>query len=331
MCIFIRSLQNHNSCYKIPLIMPRQTKPTTPQVTEKSTKSEILEAYKELLTEIQEAPVDETAKEEKQIVDKAAQETVEKIVGDLSQLKISVSQTIGDLTEKLTTEAERLASIRKAITFAQKELEETQKVKITAKQLYDLIALQKKQEEDFKREMDAHRKAWEEEKRQYEESRKKERTREEDEYEYNKKLERKRYQETWDEEKLKHERQKQEETEARQSMLKELDELRKTVAAFPALKDKEIKTAVAQALAQAHKDSQITLNFSKQEADSKLKLAQSQIASLENTVKSQDAQIRELKTQLESSTKHIKDIAISVVEGSKKEPPPPPPQRSNTQ
>lgn len=299
--------------------MPRQAKITQPSVSERSTKSEIFDAYKELVTRLEEKPEEETIKEEKQIVDTAVKETVEKIVGDLSQLKISLSQTIGGLTEKLTTEAERLANIRKAITIAQKELEETQKVKITARQLYDLIALQKKQETEFKEEMDAQRRAWEEEKKQYEETQKRGRVREEEEYAYNTKLQRKRDQEIWDEEKRKHDSHKQEELETRQAMLKELDELRKTVASFPALKDKEIKSAAAQALAQANKDNQIHQNFARQEADAELKLAQSQIASLEHTVKSQEAQIREFKTQLEAATKHIKDIAISVVEGAKKE------------
>jgi len=311
--------------------MPRQAKTIQPSVSERSTKSELFDAYKELLTQIEEKPEDETHKEEKQIVDTAAKETVEKIVGDLSQLKISLSQTIGGLMEKLTTEAERLAAIRKAITIAQKELEETQKVKITARELYALIALQKKQETDFKQEMDTQRKAWELEQKQYEETKKRERVREEEEYEYHKKLQRKRDQEIWDEEKRKHDGRKQEELEARQAMLKELDELRRTVAAFPALKDKEIKAAVTQTLAQANKDNQIHQNFARQEADSRLKLAQSQIASLEHTVKSQEAQIREFKTQLEAATKHIKDIAISVVEGSKKESQTPPSTRSTTQ
>ncbi|MBU3978952.1 hypothetical protein KKE68_04605, partial [Patescibacteria group bacterium] len=108
--------------------MPRKSKIIQTPVSERSTKPEIFDAYKELLTQVEEKPEDETHKEEKQIVDTAAKETVEKIVGDLSQLKISLSQTIGSLMEKLTTEAERLAAIRKAITIAQKELEETQKV-----------------------------------------------------------------------------------------------------------------------------------------------------------------------------------------------------------
>jgi hypothetical protein len=311
--------------------MPKISKISTQQVSEKSTKSEILDAYKEVMSKLTEKPEDETIKEEKQIVDTAAKETVEKIIGDLSQLKISLSQTVGNLTEKLTWEAERLSSIRKATVIAQKELEDTQKVKITAKQLYDLITLQKKQEDDFKLEMDTQKNAWEEEKKQYEETKKRERTREEDEYEYNKKVERKRYQENWNEELKKHESQKQEETESREAMLKELDELRKNVETYPAIKEKEIKAAVAQALALVNKDNQIQQNFAKQKADSELELLRSQLISLKATLKSQDDQIRELKIQLEASTKHIKDIAISVVEGSKKEPPPQPPTRSNTQ
>lgn len=311
--------------------MPRQAKTIQPSVSERSTKSELFDAYKELLAQLEEKPEDETVKEEKQLVDSAAKETVEKIVGDLSQLKISLSQTIGSLTEKLTTEAERLAGIRKAITIAQKELEETQKVKITAKQLYDLIALQKKQEDNFKQEIDTQRKAWEEEKKQYEEIKKRERVREEEEYGYDKELQRKRDQEIWDEEKRKHDSQKEEELKARQAILKELDELRRAVAAFPVLKDKEIKATVTQALAQANKDNQIQQNFARQEADARLKLSQSQIASLEHTVKSQEAQIREFKTQLETATRHIKDIAISVVEGSKKESSSQPSPRTNTQ
>lgn len=86
--------------------------------------------------------------------------------------------------------------------------------------------------------------------------------------------------------------------------------LRRAVAAFPVLKDKEIKVAVEQALAQANKDNQIQQNFARQEADAKLKLAGSQMASLEHTVKSQEAQIREFKTQLEAATKHIKETSL---------------------
>jgi hypothetical protein len=309
--------------------MPKHLKTTVLSVSERNTKTEILDAYKELLTDLTEKPEDESVKEEKQVVDSAAKETVEKIVGDLSQLKISLNQTIGNLTEKLTAEAERLATLRKAISIAQKELEDTQKVKITAKQLYDLITLQKKQEDDFKWEIELQRKAWEDEQKLYEDTKKRERTREEEEYAYNKKLLRNREQEVWDEEKRKRERQKQEELDTKQAMLKELDELKKIADAFPALKEKEIKAAVTLALAQAHKDNQINQNFAKQEADAKIKLAQAQITSLEVTVKSQEAQIREFKQQLETANKNVKDIAVSVVEGNRKEPPPPPP-RPNT-
>jgi colicin import membrane protein len=303
--------------------MPKQPKPT---VTVHSTKNEIFEAYKELLTNLEETPRDETTTqtEEKQTLQTASEQTSEKILTDLSHLKLAVNKEITNLTEKLTTEAERLATIQKAIAIAQKELEQTQKIKITASQLYDLIAVQKQQEQDFKTEIETQRKAWEEEKKLYEETKKRERTREEEEYEYNKKLQRRRDTQTWEEEKQKHQRQQQEEQQLQQNMTKELNELKKTVAEFPTLKDKEIKTAVAQALAQANKDAQISQNFAKQEADAKLKLAQAQIISLETTLKSYEKDITELKHKLEEATKNIKDIAISVVEGNKKEPQQPP-------
>ena len=183
-----------------------------------------------------------------------------------------------------------------------------------------------KASKEFKKEIELQRKNWEEEKKQYEEVKKRERNREEEEYSYNQKLHRKRDLEAWEEEKRKHEKQKLEEETVRQNLLKELEELRKEVAAFPGQKDKEIKAAVAQALAQANKDGQIHQNFTKQDYDSKLKLAQIQISSLEKTVKSQEAQIHELKQQYESARKDMKDIAVSVVEAGKKESPPQPPK-----
>lgn len=66
--------------------MPRQPKNITTSISEKNTKSEIIDAYQQLISQIDEKPEEEQVNEEKLIVDKATIETVEKIVGDLSQL-----------------------------------------------------------------------------------------------------------------------------------------------------------------------------------------------------------------------------------------------------
>src|SRR5579864_1021786 len=146
--------------------MPKQTKPP---VSEKSTKAEILEAYNTLLSGVEGTEdTSERGMEEQKLVDQASKETVEKIVNDLSQVRLAANQSISQLTEKLTQEAERLATLTKAIAISQKELEDTQKVKLKAQQLFSLIEIQKKAEEQFNLEMSAKKQAWEEEKNMYE-------------------------------------------------------------------------------------------------------------------------------------------------------------------
>ena len=293
---------------------------TSTSVSEKSTRGEIFEAYKTLLSKLdskkEEAPI---VMEQKAVVDTAEKETVEKIIHDLSQLKLSTSQAIATLTEKLTEEAERLANLRKAVMISQQELENTQKVKITAQQLFDLIALQKEQEASFIREMEEKRTRWNEEQKAYEEGRRRERTREEEEYEYTKKQIRKRETEAWEEERQKQEKHKQESETQFASMTKELEELQKMTATFPTEKEKEIKASVDKAVAEVKKDAGVQQAFAKQEADSKLKLAETKINSLESIIKSQEMEIKELKRQAEEATRNVKEIAVSFVEGSKKE------------
>ncbi len=300
--------------------MPKHTKGTTASVSEKSTKSEILDAYNALLASI--SGVDETNEvliEEQKLVDHAAHETVEKITQELSQLRLLANQTVSNLTERLTQEAERLASIKKAIAIVQKELEDTEKVKIKASQLYQMIALQKKTEEELALAMASQKAAWAQEQKTYEEGIKQEREREQEDYDYNKKTQRKRDIDIYEEEKQKRERQKDEERKAHDAMLKELEELRKKVAAFPVELEKEIKLKVTETIGKTQHEAHIQQTMAKQDADAKLKLAEQKIASLEAAQALLLAETKEFKQQLEKATNHIKDIAVSVVEGTKKE------------
>ncbi len=298
--------------------MPKRIQAASSPVSERSTKSDILDAYNALLSGIEgKEEVSDKVVEEQKLVDKASQETVEKIVTDLSHVRLSANQTISDLTDKLTQESERLANLRKAISIAQKELEDTQKVKIKAVQLYGLIEAQKRIEEQFNQEMTEKRNAWEEEQKSYADSIKKERTRDEEEYEYNKKMVRKRDTEMWEEEKRKHAQQQAEERKAHEAMVSELEELRNKAAAFPAELDREIKAKVTEAVTRVQREAQIQQTLAKQEADSKQKLADQKIASLESMLTSHIQEIKELKQQFEKATNNIKDIAVSVVEGRK--------------
>lgn len=298
--------------------MPRPAKSS--QVSERSTKNEILDAYQQLLGKIENGiETSETTKSEQSIVDSAAKETVEKITHDLTSLRLSLNQTISALTEDLSSQAERFATLRKAIAIAQKELEEIQQIKTRAGMLKQMIETQKDEQARFEEEMTAKQAAWLDEQKNYEEKLKRERAREEDEYAYQKNLKTKRDKDVMEEEKRRWEQELAEKKTAQAKQEAELDDLRKKAAEFPQELEKAVKTAIEKALEQERKDEQTRQNFAKQETESKQQISALKIASLENTVKTQSAEIEEMKRQLEKATQQVKDVAIAVIEGSKKE------------
>jgi hypothetical protein len=299
--------------------MPKQIK-TPAKVTEKDTKSEIFSAYQELLEEIN-APVekDATLEQEKIIIDNAAKETVEKITTDLSQLRITANQTISNLTEKLTAEAERFSALQKALALAKKELEDIHQIKIRAGMLQRMVELQKLEEERFGQEMTAKRQSWDNEQKEYEQRVARERTRETEEYNYEQQIKHKKEHDVWEEEKQKREKVLTDKEEKLSDQMQELEDLRKQAAQFQIAMDKAVKEAIAKTIVDERKEAQIRANFTKQETDTRIQIATLKIASLEKIVKDQTDEIIELKRQLETATRQVKDIAVAVIEGPKRE------------
>ena len=274
--------------------MPRTRK--DPTVSEKNTKTDILSAYHALLSEIN-AGSDEPfhTPEEDAVIDTATKETVEKLTSDLSNLKLTLNKTITDLTERLTGEAERFAT--------------------------RMIELQKEKEALFEKEMAEKQRTWDEEQRIYEESAKRGRTRGEEEYRYEQELLKKRDADERTEEKLERERQNAQEKEAKMQMIKELEDLRKKTVGFPVETEKAVKEAVGKALTETRKDFETEKQFTASQHESGMTVAKLKIDTLEQTVKSQLAEITRLRTQFEEATRQVKDIAVAVIEG-KKEPAP---------
>jgi len=174
-----------------------------------------------------------------------------------------------------------------------------------------MVKLQKQEEEKFEREMADKRATWLAEQKSYEEGLKKERSREEEEYGYQKTLRLKREKDAFEEEKRVWEREMHDKKQLHAEQAAELADLRKTAAQFPVELDKAIKTAVAEAVAEEKKDSQIRQNFAKQEWDAKQQLSALKITSLEQTVKGQAGEIVELKRQLEKAMQQVKDIEVA--------------------
>lgn len=297
--------------------MPRTLKSPVP--TEKSTKQEILSAYRELLGEVSTGAEETLPIDDGKILDSATKETVEKIFTDLSKLKISASATISSLADQLTLEAERLATLRKAIALLQKELEETQKIKVTAGMLLRMVELQKQKEEEFEKEMTAKRAAWAFEQKEYEEQMKRDRSRNEEEYAYNQSLEKKRDEDDRTQAQRAFSQEMGEKKDELLKEKKELEELRRRVAQIPVEIDKATKDAVTKAVAEVRKDTNTASQMAKQHAESELALAQASVASLEQTVKSQVTEITRLNNQIVEASRQVKDIAVAVAEGQRRD------------
>lgn len=285
--------------------MVSKTKP----VSEKNTKSEILQAYEELMGELSgEAEFTKPEIEAQEIVKTASMQTTEKTINDLAKLKISLNQTVDSLTDNLVSEADKLVSLRKAVEISQKDLETNFQIKSKAEMLKKLFESHSEKQAGLEKEMDSKHKEWEEEQKSYEEGLKRNRQRDEEEYKYQADLENRRW-----EQKLEGEKQ------AYQQKLSELEDVKKQISQFPQEKEKAVSEATAKTLQEARKQFETEKSFTKQESETSLKISGLKISQLESSVKQQSDEIVLLKKQLDEATRQVKDIAVAVIESKKPE------------
>jgi len=184
------------------------------EISPKSTKNEILEAYNELFEKVKEQkPMDRQAikkkEEEKQIVKDASQQSSEKIIKGLADLKLDIGKSLDSLEEKLVAQYKKLTELQQAINIETKNLEEVYEIKLNTDSLAAVLLAQKEKKagfeadieekkRDFETKMTEKKSQWEKEqwtfesaKKEREAQTKKERQREEEEYSYNLKLNRK--------------------------------------------------------------------------------------------------------------------------------------------
>ena len=117
-------------------------------LSEKNTKSDILDAYNELLakTKEQKAADQKAAKadaEKAQTVKAAADNTMDDIVKRLATLKLEIVKNIDSLEEKMIAEHRRFMEIQQAIEFQSASLEKMYGIQAEAGSLTALILAQK--------------------------------------------------------------------------------------------------------------------------------------------------------------------------------------------
>src|SRR3990167_2398783 len=285
-------------------------------ISSKSKKNEILEAYNELLEKVKTESSDpqelKTMQETKTIVSKAAGLTSDNINKKFVDLKLSMSNELSTLEQKILDEYSKFKNLQQAIEIETNNLEEFYEIKKNADTLAALILAQKE-----------YRAKFEIEKQELE----KERERDTEEYRYNLQLERRKENDEYEEKKIELEKALKEKKvlfektiSERQNILdakeEEFNELREKVAKFESILEEAIKKTEKETREAIETKYKYQIDLNNKEIEGERKLNQQVVASLKDKIKEQDTFIIELSQRANDSTKQVQSIALKALEGS---------------
>ncbi len=320
------------------------------KINTKSTKAEILEAYKELQEQLKaeenKDPQQEKAEKEKAEVRKEADSmSPQKIVKGLADIKLEIGGAFDTVEEALLGEFKKLEQLKKAVEYEEAHLEDAYGIKTNADSLAVLLRANQQKREDFEKEMEEKntsfdqvmketRQQWEKEQKERqqqlkeeEEFTKRNRKREEEEYKYNLTITRKKEEDDYNARKAALENelvQKKQTVEKdlaeREKVIAEqeieFNELKKKVKAFPA----ELEKAVASAHKETEKELNTRFEYEKNLADkemqSEVRLLKQTISSLENKIKEQESLIKQLNEKTNVAGEQVQTIALKALEGA---------------
>ncbi len=308
------------------------------EVSSKNTKKEILDAYEKLKQQLQEnkeipgSEPKETPKEN--VVEGSSRLQPDKIMKDISNLKISLSQSLDKVEEALIEEHKKLSGVSEAIKLEKENLQNIYQIKAEADSLAALITTHKEKKQELEQEVKEKRDAWEKEKQQFEQELKeererirKEREREEDEYVYNRNQKRKKEEDAYNEKVEKQEKELKEKLEAfekemqeREADIKareeELKDLRQRAEQFPVQLEEAVQQKEKEITERLTSDFKHEKNLSEKEYQGELKLKDQTIKSLQDKIRDQDNLMNQLYKKVENADKNVKDIVLKAIEGS---------------
>jgi len=317
-----------------------------------NTKQEMLNAYNELLKQLQEKREAEVKPEEKieektkkQVVEVADALSTEGIVQAVSTLKSEIGKLLSQLSDRLEEEVNNYRQVKKAVEVKQQELQEIYEIQKSASSLAALIEVQHQKRQEFEEEMAARkeelnreihtiRAEWDKEKKLHEAELKerdaaeaKRREREKEEYLYAFRREQQLTKDQFEDEKAKLEREIQYKREQMEKELAEretaiaqkeaeLNEWREKVSAFPKQLETAINKAVKEAVERVQLEAKTREELLKKEFEGERNVLNTRIESLEKTVREQAEHIAKLSQQAEKAYSQVQDIAVKAIEGS---------------
>ena len=319
-----------------------------PEITAKSTKNEILEAYHAVLKQMEEQKQasrreEKVRAEKKEIVAEAHANTMESIVKSLAELKLAIGKSLDELESQLLAESRRLAMMRQAVESESNNLEEIHQIHAEANSLAALLEAQKDKKREFEAdvetkvaafetEMTQKRQQWKKEQEEFERARKerdeqvkKERAREEEEYIYSVKLTRKKDEDDYvtrkaalekilEEKRTSLEKSWSERESALVAREQELANLRDRAEAFPAELEKSAKEAEARIAAKLITEHQFEKQILTKESEADRRLKEQMIASLEAKIQNQEELIHQLSRKADEAGLSVQNIAMKALE-----------------
>jgi hypothetical protein len=320
------------------------------KVSTTSTKTEILNAYSELLAKIQESKQDNPKAEQESKIREATVANAtglsdEKIIGQISALKLTLNTTLDKIEDDLSGEYQKLKKIKEAIAVEEQRLKDFYQINAGADSLAAILAAQKVKKEEFENEMatksrefeeeikteklnrEKESKAWEEKRKELEENMKKQRVREEEEYQYNLQLTRKKDKDQYDQKKGLLDKELVEKKEIFENEIKsreqavaaveaELKELKLNAGKFPADLEKALQAAIKETTAQLEKDHKFDKQLTLKEHDGEMKLKNQHVESLLARIKDLEIQLKQAYTKAESAENNTKEITLKAIQSS---------------
>jgi hypothetical protein len=337
-----------------------------PKPTDKNTKAEILAAYSQLAEEkkvleaeaknIQKqasapAPTAKVVKEVVTAEPKAimntvpAQDKLNYTIGSLDRLQLGFGAAVSELSEKLATEAAKLAEIRSAVTDEVTDLQVLHSLAVDEETFEELIENYQTSSKAFGEELRLRQeaaeqevqnltKAWHKDQEQNGiavkervELDRKNNQREVQEYKYNLDLTRKLDREQYEQQQavLYYELAETKEIQTKVWSERELalaereksfNEAKDKVAAFIQDKEKAIDKAKGEGKGIATYQAKIKSDLYAKEVEGQKRFYEGRIESLEDTIANQGERLNSLSKQLESALKQVQDLAVKAIEGS---------------
>jgi hypothetical protein len=336
--------------------------------TDKNTKAEILTAYNQLAdekkaleTEIKNiqkqattplptsipTPTTKIVKDEPNPTMNAVQnqDKVNNTIANLDSLQLGFGSAVSQLSEKLTTEAAKLAEIREGVTTEIADLQTLHGLAVDDDTFESLIenyeasakafdAELKARQEAQQQEVQSLTKAWSKEQEQNGvtikervELDRKSSQREVQEYKYNLDLERKIDREQHEQQQaglyyeLAETKEAQEKAwSERELVLADREQLfheaKDKVAAFVQDKEKAIDKAKGEGKGIATWQAKIKSDLYSKEVEGQKRFYDGRIESLEDTISNQNERLNSLSKQLEAALKQVQDLAVKAIEGS---------------